>query len=176
MEGELPSEAGGLSTVLRHLLCTTVLLFGATALRADVFSFSYAGVGVSAFGTLTASAAGGGLYTVTDIVGYRNKVAITDSPLGGNLGAFYYNSSPGTPLLNAGGIIFGLNGLTGLDTVYYANGFYQESIVALTGVATNNLQTFTISRVPEPATLLLLCVMGLGVWILARKLPSKETS
>src|ERR1700730_7384851 len=106
----------GIIFVIKHLLCTTVLLFGATALRADVFSFSYAGAGVSAGGTLTAKSPGLGVYTVTSISGLRNGTAISNSPLGG--GAFTYNAS--THSLSSAGILFSAGGLLG--TVSYVSG------------------------------------------------------
>jgi len=155
-------------------MCTTVLLFGATALRADVFSFSYAGASVSASGTLTATALGLGAYTVTNITGIRNTTSFNT----GATGLFYYPTS--NPLASGGLIAFnpGLSGLAGLlgVTVSYASilgsGYYQET----SGITSTRLTSFSItSSVPEASTLLLLCMMGLGVWILARKLPSKET-
>jgi Na+/H+ antiporter NhaD/arsenite permease-like protein len=100
-EGELPPLTPEVSSVLKKLVCTTVLLFGATALRANIFSFSYAGVGLSAAGTVTASA-----------------LAAKDP------------KDPKDP---------------------------------------------KVTSVPEPSTLLLLFAMGLGVLVLARKLPSKTT-
>ena len=87
--------------MLKKLVYTTVLLFGATALRSDVFSFSNVGVGVSAGGTVTASA-----------------LAAKDP------------KDPKDP---------------------------------------------KVTTVPEPSTLLLLFTMGLGVLVLARKLPSKSS-
>jgi hypothetical protein len=173
VEGELPPRLGVLF-MTKYLLCATVLLFGATALQADVFYFSYAGVGVSATGTLTASALGGGAYKVTDIGGLRNGTAITDTPLTGNLGAFFYGSSPA---LNAGAIMFGLHGLFGTDTVAFLGGRYTEVIAGLplSSSGATTLQSFAI-RLPEPSTLLLLFAMGLGVLVLAQKLPFKGTS
>jgi PEP-CTERM motif-containing protein len=155
-------------------VCAAVLLFGATASRADQFSFSYSGAGVTASGTLTATAVGLGIYDVTDISGTRNGTAISDSLAGG---VFNYGSS--TPLLTLT-YDFNVNSILGipvptLDTVSYANGSYQEQTVGLTGTTTTKLSNFYIGHVPEPSTLLLLFTMGLGFWVLARKLPAKKT-
>lgn len=159
---------------MKHLLYATLLFCSATALRADVFSFSYSGVGVTASGTLTANALGGGAYTVTDIItGLRNGTAITDTPLIGTLGAFFY---AGKPALNSGAIMFGLKGLFGTDTVTFAGVTGSETILGLPlgSSGTTALQSVSISRLPEPSTLLLLFTMVLGVLVLARKLPFKK--
>src|SRR5258708_7897663 len=87
--GRIARQMRRISTLLKHLMCTTVLLFGATALRADVFSFSYAGASVSASGTLTATALGLGAYTVTNITGIRNTTSFNT----GATGLFYYPTS-----------------------------------------------------------------------------------
>jgi hypothetical protein len=63
-------------------------------------------------------------------------------------------------------------GLIGLDTVTFSGQTYVEA--GLPGASSG--KTFSISRVPEPATLSLLLAMGSGVWILARKLPSRKRS
>jgi hypothetical protein len=163
--------AGRGNHLLKHLLCTAVLICGATALRADVFSFSYAGAGVSASLTLTANSIGSGAYTVTGITGTRNGKAITNW-LGG---IFYYSS--GSPFLDGGGVFsFGISGYLGVDTVLYVGGNYEEEMVGLP-TTTTTLSSFTMgpSTLPEPSTLLILLTMGLGFWIMARKLPSKKT-
>jgi len=149
--------------VIKRLLCTGVLLLSATALRADVFSFSYAGVGVQAAGTLTATLGFLG-YNVTNIYGTRNGTAFDASPIGAGL--FTYS-----PSSYSGSIAFSLGSLGLLNTVTFSNGDFAE--VGLTGVKTGT--NFSISRVPELATMLLLFTMGLGVWVLARKLPYRNT-
>jgi hypothetical protein len=139
------------------------LLMGTTALQADVFSFSYSGSGVSVNGTITAASLTPGVYTISDISGIRNGKAFDDSPLGG--GSFTY----GGPLSSSGTMMFTV-GLIGLDTVTFSGRTYAEA--GLAGASTGN--NFSISQVPEPATLSLLLAMGSGIWILARKLPSRK--
>jgi hypothetical protein len=172
MGGELLITTPGRNKLLlKHVLCIAVLVLmcGATALRADVFSFSYAGAGVSASGTLTADNLGSGVYAVTGMTGTRNGKAITDS-LGG---IFYYGS--GNPFFDKGGIAFTLGDYFGIDTVLYDGGQYLETMFGFPGSSTT-LNTFTVtpSNLPEPSTLLLLLAMGSGFWVLGRKLPTKN--
>jgi hypothetical protein len=160
-----------------------ILLFGGMCLRADVFSFSYSGVSislsgtqsVSAFGTLTANALGGGLYQVTGITGTRDGTAITDPS--GDLGLLYTSSGGqlGLDPGSAGIIAFDLAGMVGTDTVEYLSGVgYEETLLDLSNPlasSTAHLTSFNIVAVPEGSTLQILLALGLGVWILARKLP-----
>ena len=153
--------------MIKNLLCTAVLLFGATALRADVFSFSYAGTttllgSVSATGTVIATASLGGLYTISDIYGTRNGVSISAPTI--NMGTFTYGGS-----LIAGTFNFLVNKQS--DAVAFLGGGYAEAGLNPLTVSAGKI---SISSVPEAATLSLLFTMGLGVWLLARKLPSKK--
>jgi hypothetical protein len=174
---------------MRHLACLALLLVGASASRAAVFSFSYSGVAVSvlgthtdvsASGTLTATATTGGLYQVTGITGTR-IIGSTDETItsSSSLG-FLYSSSSGLTLDpgSAGILAFDLSGITGTDTVEYISGVgYEETLVNLgspLASSTATLTSFTITAMPEPATLLLFLAVGLGVWLLTRKLPSRK--
>jgi hypothetical protein len=155
--------------MIQNLMCTAVLLMGATALRADVFAFSYAGTFLgntaSVTGTLTATSVVPGVYTVTNLSGTRDSVSISDSSAGS--GGFIYGGASGV-----GTLTFLLNGLSSKsDVVAFAGSGYTE--IGATGMNVGN--TFSIRSVPEPATLSLLFAMGFGVWVLARKLPSKRT-
>lgn len=157
--------------MIKQLVCATVLLLGATVLRADVFSFSYSGMGVSLTGTVTATETLPGMYTVTDIVGTRtgsgHTWAISDLPGG----SFLYSDSWGS----MGTFLLGLSGFSsGTDTLQFLGGLSVESGSA--GASIGSFYLGSSVPVPEPATLLLLCTMGLGVWVLARKLPAKQTS
>src|SRR5579863_3237687 len=83
------------STLTKHLLCTAVFLLGTTALRAELFNFSYSGgtggSAVSFTGTLSATEVGTGVnYNVTDVAGTRNGTAFDDSSA---TGSFKYNGS-----------------------------------------------------------------------------------
>jgi hypothetical protein len=159
--------------LIKKLLCTAVFLLSATALRADVFSFSYAGTffgnTASTTGTVTATAGSGGGYTITDLSGTRNGISISDPST--EKGSFTLIGSSAFGSFN-----FLLNGSSSrIDNVLFAGGVYTES--GTTGLNIGN--TFSISRVsdtshvPETATLSLVFTMGLGVWVLARKLPKK---
>ncbi|MBZ5623341.1 MAG: PEP-CTERM sorting domain-containing protein [Acidobacteriia bacterium] len=169
--------------MIKQLLCATVFLLGATALRADVFSFTYTGTisllgtttTVSETGTLTANALSAltpDLYTITNISGTRTSTSgkttdawtIFDPP---GAGFFIYSS----PSSNSGTIYFSLRGYSSnTDTVTFGSGTGTEI-----GPNLVTSGTFKITRVPEPAVLLLLLTMGLGVWVLARKLPSNKS-
>jgi hypothetical protein len=151
---------------------------GATALRADVFSFSYSGVSalgnVTESATLMATATGIlGSYTVTGILnGTRavggNSVNFNSSSL--MAGSFTY----GLPILSPlGSLKLSLAGL-GTDTLSFSSLGGTESFGLLS--LKNSAGSFTMSRasVPEAATLSLLLTMGLGVWVLARKMPAKK--
>ncbi len=165
--------------MIQKLMCTAVLLMGATALRADVFSFSYSGVSalgnVTESATLMATATGIlGSYTVTGILnGIRsvnggNSVNFNSSSL--MAGSFTY----GLPLLSPlGSLKLSLTGL-GTDTLSFSSLGGTESFGLLS--LKNSAGSFTMSRasVPEAATLSLLLTMGLGVWVLARKMPAKK--
>jgi hypothetical protein len=169
---------------MRHLACLAVLLFGGSALQASVFSFSYSGTElvsgthVSASGTLTATATTGGLYQVTGITGTRVVGSTDETITGGSSLGLLYSSGSGLGLDpgSAGILTFGLSGITGTDTLEYISGLgYEETLLAGLSSSTANLTSFTITAMPEPATLLLFLSAGLGVWVLARKLPSRKT-
>lgn len=163
MEGELPLNRREDNILVKKLLCTAVLLFGATALRADVFSFSYSGTtlfgSTSVTGTVIATALLPNTYTITDLYGTRKGVSVSDP---GTLlnGSFIYSGSSSSGL-------FTFLSPSSSYTVAFNGGAYTENVI----IGGNN---FTISRVPEVATLSLLFTMGLGVWLLARKLPSNN--
>ena len=149
--------------MIKRLLCTGVLLLSATALRADVFNFSYGGPS-GASGTLITSTLPLGGHRITDLWGTRNGIAISEWSLGNS---FTYVS----PSIFGGAFSFNVNGKKG--TVSFASSIYTETgVQALPKIGSN----FSLTRsVPEPTTMLLLFTMGLGVWVLARKLPSRNT-
>lgn len=154
--------------MLGRFLCTAVLLFSATALRADVFSFSYSGTWfgntVNASGTITATAVIPGIYTITSINGTQNGASM--SLVGTN--TFIYSGGSGV-----GSFGFLMNGMSGhQDSLTFSGNSYTETGYSGTNIGSN----FKMSTVPEAATLSLLCAMGLGVWVFARKLPSKKQS
>lgn len=147
-----------------RLLCTAVLLLSSTALRADVFNFSFSGPGGSSLvdisGTITATATGGGNYNVTDLVGIWGTTAISDPST--NKGSFHYSG----PSSN-GSFSFLLSGV--VNTVTFTGGNYFDTGFPYVG------SDFAITRAPEAATISLLFAMGLGVWGMARKLRLKNS-
>lgn len=149
---------------MTKLLCAVSLLMSASALRADVFQFSYTGV----TGTLTATATVAGVYTVTDIYGTRNNVGFDYSPVG--MGTFTLNGSTA-----AGTIKYSLGPSNLPDSVTFAGSVYTETVQGSTPVTGNN---FSISKVSvsESAGILLFPTMGLGVWILVRKMKIQPRS
>src|SRR5690348_3959966 len=78
---------------MKNLLAVFVLLASATALRADVFQFSYSSGGLIVTGSVTATDLGGDFYEATNLSGTYNGVAITDDPSGD--GSFFYAGSTG---------------------------------------------------------------------------------
>jgi hypothetical protein len=142
-------------TVVIKVLCAASLLLSASALRADTFNFTYTGV----TGTVTATLVNPltpGIYNITNVRGIDNNVSFNSSLPGGTL---TYNASGST-----GVMMFVVGGA--LDTVTFANGTYVDS---LSGTASTRGFSLT-PAVAEPTAILLLLIMGLGVWLLARKL------
>ncbi|MEI9976863.1 MAG: hypothetical protein WDO73_35335 [Ignavibacteriota bacterium] len=147
---------------MKNLILSCVLLFGVTALRADVFSFSYTGTTllnktVTAAGSITADADGGGFYTITDLSGIQNGVTMNLFDPGIN---FFYDG-----VTTFGTFDFLLAGLNTPDILTFAGSSY--SVVGPAPISAG--KDFQISKVPETATLSLLFSMGLGVWLVARK-------
>jgi hypothetical protein len=148
------------------LFCTAALLFTATALRAATFDFSFSGAGipgsVTASGVITATETLPGIYTITGLTGTQNGQNIS---LDGS-STFIYSGSSGVGTLE-----FLVSG--GVDTVTFAAGVFSETGVTGLDAGTN----FTLTDPPsvsEAGTLSLLFTMGLGVYLLARKLPSRK--
>jgi hypothetical protein len=164
------------STLIKHLLCTAVLLLGTTALRAELFNFSYSGgtggSAVSFTGTLSATEEGASVnYDVTDVAGTRNGTAFDDSSASGT---FKYNGSASKIDLQYSISIYDYDVSSGSPATEVS------SILGFCCFTTTNLATLSITDppppgLPEPATPVLLLTMGLGVWVLTRKLPSNKT-
>jgi hypothetical protein len=154
-----------------HLLGAALLLLSVNSLSADVFSFSYSGPGgISASGKITATPTGGGVYSMTGITGTRDGVQMSYSPVG--TGTFFYGGSAASSL---GAIAFSLNSIFSFDTVSFAGGSYHETVAGFQNSSTT-LSTLSLTRLPEPSTILLLLTMGLGVFAVGRKLPGNKTS
>jgi len=113
---------------------------------------------VTGSGEITATADGGGFYTITALSGTQNG---TNTSLASGLNFFFDGSS------SWGTFDFLLKGSN------YALGFAGGDYADVGGPAAS-AGTFTISTVPEAATVSLLLTMGLGVWLFGRKLPLKR--
>lgn len=145
------------------IACFAFLLLGASALRADVFNFSFSGNTVSASGTVTATDVVPGVYTITSISGTQNGVSFSMTGSGNTL-VYNGGSATGTFDLMIKGV--------GMDVLSFAGNTYSET--GATGA--NSGTNFRMASVPEASTASLLLAMGLGVWILARKFPSRKRS
>jgi hypothetical protein len=153
----------GVSALIKHLAFIAMLLLGANALSAASFDFSFSGSGVSASGVLTATSVGLGTYDVTGVTGTQGSKTLSD---GGGSSFTLAGSSVFLATLN-----FDLPS-HGSESV---GDFF--GIVSGSGLASNvdYLSITSVSSVPEPAVLLLLLTMGLGVWLFGRKVLSKST-
>jgi hypothetical protein len=149
--------------LIKHLAFAAMLLLGSSALQAATFDFSFAGPGVSASGVLNATAEGGGNYDVTSISGTQGLKTLSD---GGGSSFTLAGSSLFYATLN-----FDLPS-HGSESVSDVWGFVWGNGLALN---VDHLSITSVSSVPEPAVLLLLLTMGLGVWLFGRKVLSKNT-
>jgi hypothetical protein len=170
---------------MRYRIGLSLLLLGAWTLHADQFNFSYSGTTfgggtVSASGMLTATEEGtSGVYQVTNISGTRDGKSIVDSgiPGIGELGVFTESGNT-FGLGNSGFLAFGVQGV-GLDSVAYTHGLYVEMLTSLgfpPSISMTNLSNVSIARitaVPEPSTLLIFLTLGMLVWAVGRKLPTR---
>jgi hypothetical protein len=152
----------GVSALIKYLTFTAMLLLGANALSAASFDFSFSGPGVTATGELTATLSGG-TYHVSSITGTQNGATIS----GGSgssftlLGSSFSNASLQFTVPNGSEIVRSTIGLW--------------EIGAGPGGVTSLITHSSVTAVPEPAVLLLLLTMGLGVWLFGRKVLSKST-
>ena len=150
------------------VVCTAFLLWSATALRADVFDFSFSGTffgnTVSSVGTVTATEVVPAIYTITSISGTQNGVSFSMTGSGNTL---VYSGGSGTGTFDL--MIRGV----GEDVLTFAGNTYTE-----TGATGTNIgSSFRMgSSVPEGSTVSLLLAMGLGAWMLSRKFPSRKRS
>jgi len=146
------------------LLYTVALLLSATALRADVFSFSYSGTGllgtVSANGVITASGGSGGNYTITSITGTETGAFAGTMSVDPLENVLNYNGSSGS-------FEFLIDGLIPVAIAFSGGSFTLDDPIEWGS-------NFKMVTAPEAGTLSLLVMFGVGVWVLARKLPLKK--
>lgn len=132
--------------------------------QAETWAFSYSGGDVTASGTFTTAGPAASLEDMLSITGVRNGVAITGLvPVGADTNFIYDNQfTIGTPNLTEGGFLFSLaNG--GLNTnVYFFEGDYYEVFVTAAGAAVETPISWSVTAVPEPATVLSM-LAGLGM-------------
>ncbi len=155
--------------------CAAVVLMASAAVRADTFTFSYTstlGGPVSASGTITATEVlnTGTLdaFQVTSITGTRNAETIVP-PEGG--GVLYWGPNV------SGSLYFSLFPTGVMDSVTFNNGGYVETgaYVSAGSFSLSRADSLSITRaMPEPATLALFLTMGLGAFVLVRKLPANK--
>jgi hypothetical protein len=155
----------------------SLLLFGIInycsvgAAKADEFSFSYTGAGISASGILTATNENNGTFLVTSIAGQRNGFSMTLLALDSfppPASSLFPNDNlliePAAPeLLDIFGISFASNGKD--YNIYFPNvgpnQFYQECSDGVCAGAQTPI-TFSATQVPEPSSwLLLLSVLAI---------------
>ena len=158
--------------MIRQLLCIGVMVLGASAARADVFSFTYTGTSIlgatiTTTGTITATAGLLGSYNITAITGTE-----TSKPLFGSTSTWSLGSGSGS-------FTIGILGTIGFNVLGTGGGADTLTVLGSSATETGppgwvSSGTISISRVPEAATLSLLFAMGLGVWFLARKLPTRK--
>ena len=142
--------------MLKTLICCAAL-FSATGLRADTFDFSFSGTG---------SVQGSGVITATPTLLGELVTGVSGTESYGGLfspatltGAVLYSPTSGELIFNTA-------------VLFFSNNSYSEVGLPM---STGTLKIAAVS-VPESATLLLLFSMGLGVWLLVRKLPRARRS
>lgn len=166
-----------LPRIFAALFVVVLLGLGASAAKADTFSFTISG-GYSASGTLTTDPLSGGSYLITGISGSQDGDSITSLiPVNG----FAANDNllyPTPPLLDIPGFSFVAGGVD--YNVYYdgadfggsATSYYETTVSGVLGSQVN----FSVVPTPEPSTLLLFVVGLVALVLWRRRIPTLKTA
>ena len=134
-----------------------------TAAHADIWAFSYTGVGVTASGTFTTAGSALVPENILSISGTRNGAAITGLvPVGVDPDFLYDNQFTRiSPNFTDGGMLFSVVGVgSNVNVYFFETGYFDLAINGLNVVETPI--TWTVTAVPEPATVLSM-MAGLGL-------------
>ena len=174
------------------LALATVFAITPTAF-ADTFDFTMIGTGthpaISASGVITATAAGGGVYDITDITGnfsdpYTGVIGSITDPFAATGGVetspddlWYYDNllymSPGTQFVDNSGWLFDVNGFDEVGICGNGSGTSYTEMVSTDQIGYPNWgESITVdatNAAPEPNSLLLLGTGLVGLAGIARR-------
>ncbi|MBC7940110.1 MAG: PEP-CTERM sorting domain-containing protein [Chitinophagaceae bacterium] len=146
------------------VLCAAVALSAAGTAQADqLWSWSYAGTGVTASGTFTTAGLALAPEAVTSITGARNGAPIVGLVALGADPDFIYDNlfQAAPPHFTDGGLVFSFSGGLPNVNLYYLGGDFVDLRI-VDGDAVEIPVSFSVTAVPEPSTALAM-MAGLGL-------------